>query len=267
MPRAYIDIGVNSFGPLADFVKQDVVDAFKGVGDEAAQAELAKPPAKPRRRSPISPPISKACARRRRKTSRWARTCSRRCSTPPSASTRRWTSSRPSAAPTSSATRTRSPKPARPTRRARSIQECVAKEEAYKPEGGDFVGYAKKQLVDLKQFIVDHNVVSIPGTEEREVKQSPPYNAQNGAYIDIPGPYEKNMPSYYNIAAPDPKWSQGEAARLHPRQGQPAVHLGARSLARPLPAVPARQPLGVDLRPASMSATPSPKAGRTTPRR
>ena len=37
----------------------------------------------------------------------------------------------------------------------------------------------------------EHDIVSIPGTEEAKVKQSPPYNAQNSAYIDIPGPVRK----------------------------------------------------------------------------
>jgi uncharacterized protein (DUF885 family) len=32
----------------------------------------------------------------------------------------------------------------------------------------------------------------------------------NAAYISIPGPYEKNLPSIYYIAPPDPKWTQAE---------------------------------------------------------
>jgi uncharacterized protein (DUF885 family) len=90
----------------------------------------------------------------------------------------------------------------------KTIQQCIAKEEASKPEGGDFVSYARKQLVDLKQFIIDKSVVSIPGTEEALVKQSPPYAAQNGAYIDPSPPFEPTMPAFYNIAAPDPSWSK-----------------------------------------------------------
>ena len=39
------------------------------------------------------------------------------------------------------------------------------------------------------------------------VRQSPPYNAQNGAYIDPPGPLEKGIPSIYYIAPPAPAWS------------------------------------------------------------
>ena len=52
------------------------------------------------------------------------------------------------------------------------------------------------------------NVVSIPGTEEAEVKQAPAYKAWNFAYINIPGAYEKGLPSIYYISPPDPTWSK-----------------------------------------------------------
>jgi uncharacterized protein (DUF885 family) len=40
------------------------------------------------------------------------------------------------------------------------------------------------------------------------VEESPPYNRQNSAYIDIPGPYEKGLPSVYYISPPDPTWDK-----------------------------------------------------------
>ncbi len=98
----------------------------------------------------------------------------------------------------------------------KTIIQCVAIEESHKPEGGDFVGYARKQLVDLRQFVIDHNVVTVPGEEEAMVKQSPPYNAQNGAYIDPSPPFAKNLPAFYNIAAPDPTWSKAKQADYIP---------------------------------------------------
>ena len=92
----------------------------------------------------------------------------------------------------------------------KTIPQCVAIEESHKPEGGDFVAYARKQLVDLRQFVIEHNVVTVPGEEEAMVKQSPPYNAQNGAYIDPTPPFAKELPAFYNIAAPDPTWSKAK---------------------------------------------------------
>ena len=88
-----------------------------------------------------------------------------------------------------------------------TIQECIAKSEAIKMEGGSVEG-ARRQLVSLKQFLIENDLVSIHGTEEALVDESPPYNRWNFAYINIPGPYETGLPSTYYIAPPDPSWSE-----------------------------------------------------------
>ncbi len=90
-----------------------------------------------------------------------------------------------------------------------SIDACIEKMNADKPTGGAVDG-AREQLSQLRQFIVDHEVVTIPGTEEAKVMEAPAYRRQNFAYINIPGPYEKNLPSVYYIAPPDPSWSKAE---------------------------------------------------------
>ncbi len=90
-----------------------------------------------------------------------------------------------------------------------TIEACIGKVQADKPEGGP-VQEARKQLATLKQFLIAHDVVSIPGTEEALVDEAPPYQRQNSAYINIPGPYDKGMPSIYYIAPPDPSWSKAE---------------------------------------------------------
>jgi uncharacterized protein (DUF885 family) len=96
-----------------------------------------------------------------------------------------------------------------------SVDACIAKMNADKPKGGPVAG-AREQLPSLKQFLIDHDVVSIPGTEEALVDEAPPYQRQNSAYINIPGPYDKGMPSVYYIAPPDPKWSKAEQAAYIP---------------------------------------------------
>src|SRR5690606_4521325 len=65
-----------------------------------------------------------------------------------------------------------------------TIQACMAKMGADKPEGGP-VQAARGQLGGLRQFLVEKDLVSIPGTEEALVEEAPPYNRQNFAYIDI----------------------------------------------------------------------------------
>ncbi len=91
----------------------------------------------------------------------------------------------------------------------RTIPECMAKAEAVKPEGGTVEG-ARRQLGELKAFLVEKNLVTIPGTEEARVAEAPPYQRWNFAYIDIPGPYEKGLASVYYVAPPDPAWTPAE---------------------------------------------------------
>ncbi len=90
-----------------------------------------------------------------------------------------------------------------------SLQACMDEMNTSKGEGGP-VTEARRQLPTLRQFLVDNNIVTIPGAEQALVEESPPYNRQNAAYIDLPGPYDIGLPSVYYISPPDPKWSAKE---------------------------------------------------------
>ena len=78
-----------------------------------------------------------------------------------------------------------------------TLKECSDKASASKAPGTDVVAAATAQLADLKKFVTDNDLVSMPGTEELKVAQAPPYKAWNFAYINIPGPYENGLPSVY----------------------------------------------------------------------
>ena len=88
-----------------------------------------------------------------------------------------------------------------------SIQDCVLKVQNHKPPEGAVEG-ARRQLPRLRKFVEDNKIVSIPGTEDALVDESPPHRRFNAAYINIPGPFESNLPSVYYIAPPDPTWSE-----------------------------------------------------------
>ncbi|MEO1967409.1 MAG: DUF885 domain-containing protein [Sphingomonadaceae bacterium] len=89
----------------------------------------------------------------------------------------------------------------------KSIPDCIAKMAADKPADGP-VAEARRQIPELTAFVKSHDLVTIPGTEQALVEESPPYNRQNSAYIDPPGPFEKGIPSIYYISPPDPSWSK-----------------------------------------------------------
>lgn len=90
---------------------------------------------------------------------------------------------------------------------SKTMPECMAKMNADKPRGGP-VAAARLQIPMLRRFVLDKDIVTIPDREQALVEESPPYNRQNSAYIDPPGPFEKGVPSIYYISPPDPAWDQ-----------------------------------------------------------
>jgi hypothetical protein len=98
-----------------------------------------------------------------------------------------------------------------------AVQACIAKMNANKPKGGVVEG-ARAQLAVLQRFVQDAGVATVPGTEQADVAEAPPYNRANFAYIDIPGPFEKGLPATYYIAPPDPSWPAAEQRDYLPGQ-------------------------------------------------
>jgi uncharacterized protein (DUF885 family) len=90
----------------------------------------------------------------------------------------------------------------------KSVAECMAMVNSHKAEGNGAVDAATRQLATLRSYLAANEIVTIPGTEAATVAQAPPYKAWNFAYINIPGPFEKNLPSIYYVAPPDPSWSK-----------------------------------------------------------
>ncbi|HET9579852.1 MAG TPA: DUF885 domain-containing protein [Usitatibacter sp.] len=89
------------------------------------------------------------------------------------------------------------------------VKACVDRVQSRKPAQGP-VKTASLQLVELRQFILDKHVVSIPSDEVAIVREAPPHQRWNSAYMSAPGPYEKRLPSIFFIAPPDPAWTAAE---------------------------------------------------------
>ena len=147
----------------------------------------------------------------------------------------------------------------------KSVRTCIDEASARKPPGGP-IQAARAQLGSLKQFLIDHDVVTIPGSEEALVAESPPHMRWNFAYIDMPGPYERGLPSIYYISPPDPSWSEQDqqsylpasADYCSPRCMKCGLGISSTCCERIVPSPSSAK---------SSPVTPSPKAGLTTPRR
>ncbi|MFL6619710.1 MAG: DUF885 domain-containing protein [Povalibacter sp.] len=209
MPKTFVDYGVKGFAGFAKFYRDDVPQAFAEVSDAALQSEL---------KSAIEPAAQAMDEMSRWMESERAKATDDFAFGPEKFSamvrlTEGVTTPLEQLAQIGQTDLDRNLKALNDACKQYlprgTIAQCVAKQDANKPEGGPVQG-ARAQLGALRQFIIDHQIVSIPGTEEAQVKEAPAYKAQNSAYINIPGPYEKNMPSVYYIAPPDPTWSKAE---------------------------------------------------------
>ena len=158
-------------------------------------------------------------------------------------------SSRRSAAPTSSATRTLLRAACAPLCAGRDDPGLHGPDERQQARGRPGRRRAARSSPGSSASSIEQDLVTIPGTEEAQVEEAPPYNRQNFAYIDIPGPVREGPAVGLLYRAARPELDAGGAGRLRPRRGRPAVHLGARGVAGPLPQLPPRQPLALPLRP------------------
>lgn len=209
LPRTFVERGISAFGGYAGFFLGDGIAAFASVKDEALQAELkaAAAPAAEAFKSLASWFESErgrategfALGPKRFADMLWA---TERVRTP---LTKLEAIGRADLARNTAALKAACAQ----FLPGGSIEDCIAKNAANKPEGGPVEG-ARAQLDALRDFIRKEKLVSIPGTETALVNEAPPYQRWNFAYIDIAGPYDKGMPSTYYIAPPDPAWSKAE---------------------------------------------------------
>ncbi|WP_297833219.1 DUF885 domain-containing protein [Thermomonas sp.] len=209
LPATYIDLGVDSFAGYASFFESDVPTIFSEVKDEALQARLKASNA--------------AAIKATRDMADWLRAQKPHATQDFALGPERFARmlhatervdlplDQLEAAADADLARNLAALQSACTLFApgKSLQQCVAKVNADKPQGGAVEG-ARAQLAGLRQFILDKDIVSIPGTEQARVEEAPPFNRWNFAYIEIPGPYEKNLPSVYYIAPPDPTWPKVE---------------------------------------------------------
>ena len=212
MPRSFINYGVTAFGNLADYYVRDGKAAFASVKDPVRQAEYDA--------------AAKPAAAAMKSFADWL-TANRKTATETGYAMGAARFSRMLAATElvdvpldrleavgrADLARNQAALKAACARYApgATIKECMAKAAADKPVDGP-VAEARRQVPMLHAFVVEHDLVTLPGTEQVLVAKAPPYNSQTAAYMDPPGPFDKGVPSIYYIAPPDPRWSKAQQA-------------------------------------------------------
>src|SRR5579862_2452233 len=215
MPATFVQRGIDGFGGFADFYRKDVAKVFAAVQDPAAQKDLAV--------------ADEAAAKAMDELKKWLLAERRRANNDfalgaPLFQEMVKTTERvdvPIArlleigrADLERNTQALKAACAQFLPRA-TLDACVKKMQSDKPEGGAVDG-ARAQLTMLRSFVLEKHVVSVPSDEQAQVAEAPPYARANAAYINVPGPYDRNVAYVYNIAPPDPSWSAKERAEYIP---------------------------------------------------
>ena len=215
MPRAYADIGRGQIGGLVSYLQQDVPLAFDSVTDTLTRRDFAS--ANAAAILALKEVETWLAAEQKRGTSAFAlgpelfRDMLRSTEMVDISLDSLEAKGRADLETNLNALR----RACRAFARRATLSQCVLRMNAHKPPNGA-VAEARRQLDTLEAFVRAGDIVSIPARERALVRESPPYQRFNSAYIDIPGPYEKNIPSIYYIAPPDTTWSAAEQAAYIP---------------------------------------------------
>jgi len=86
----------------------------------------------------------------------------------------------------------------------------IAEREHPKPSA--LLKTSQDSLDDIRRFIVEHQILTIPPSDPARVKETPPFmRSTTSASMDTPGPFETaKLDAFYNMTLPDPRGTPAE---------------------------------------------------------
>lgn len=93
-----------------------------------------------------------------------------------------------------------------PNKKPIDVYNDIQKEH---PTAETLIPDAKKNLEAIRQFLIDHKIVTMPSEVRVKLEETPAFaRATSTASMDTPGPFEtKATEAYYYITPVDPKWT------------------------------------------------------------
>jgi uncharacterized protein (DUF885 family) len=106
-----------------------------------------------------------------------------------------------------------------------TADQVLAAIQADHPPPDKLLQATQDTLDSIRQFIVDHQIVTIPPSDPAKVKETPPFmRSTTSASMDTPGPFERaKLPAFYNMTLPDPRWPPKERADFMRQWYFPAI--------------------------------------------
>jgi uncharacterized protein (DUF885 family) len=107
----------------------------------------------------------------------------------------------------------------------KGADQVLASLQADHPPADKLLQATQDTLDSIRQFIVDHQIVTIPPSEPATVKETPPFmRSTTSASMETPGPFETaKLPAFYNMTLPDPRWPTAERADFMRQWYYPAI--------------------------------------------
>jgi uncharacterized protein (DUF885 family) len=97
-----------------------------------------------------------------------------------------------------------------PNRKPIEVYKSIQREH---PTAASLIPDTRKDLEMIRQFVVDHHIVTIPSPVRARVEETlPPFRATSFASMDTPGPFEKKATdAYYYVTPVEPDWTPQQA--------------------------------------------------------
>ncbi|MDQ6914017.1 MAG: DUF885 domain-containing protein [Verrucomicrobiota bacterium] len=92
-----------------------------------------------------------------------------------------------------------------PSKPAPEVFKDIQKEH---PTAENLIPETAKDLENIRQYLLDHDIISMPSDVRAQVKETPQFaRATSFASMDTPGPFEKKgTEAYYYVTPTEPEW-------------------------------------------------------------
>jgi hypothetical protein len=207
LPKTFATVGGKNLLGFADYLRKDVVGAFVGVGDAPLRARFEK--------------ANAALATEAERLGRWLRDEVAPAGDDSFAlgATRfakllevqeGWTGSL-------DALSTMAEENLAANRRAYEALAATVHDE--RPPIDHLIAEASTLSREAEGFVRSHHLLSVPAEVSLTVRESPPFERWNSAFLDMSGPFDPYQSAFYYISPPDPTWSKAEQEGYVPTRG------------------------------------------------
>ncbi len=90
-----------------------------------------------------------------------------------------------------------------------TVSEIMQEQAKNHPTAETLISYTNDKLEEVRQFLIDREIVSVPSEVRCLVKETPPFLRWAFAFMDAPGPFEQvAKEAYYYVTPVEPHWSE-----------------------------------------------------------